>query len=128
MFGTVLFGETYMASPGPIIESVSGTAMLELHADHLVPGWEPIPQGSRIVLSVRFSNLAGEPAEPSTVACQTISPAGQTETLFVSRAGLGVWEASRIVGLPGRWEYRFTGGGRVIAAEESVFWVANSNF
>lgn len=128
MLGSVYFGQVPMGDSGISPEAISGIVTLEILADKPIPPWEPVPQGTQLVLVSRFSNETGEMVEPSIVTCKIISPNETVSTLPVMRVGLGIWHATLTTMIPGKWEYRFVGNGAVIGAEEGVFWIANSKF
>jgi|HubBroStandDraft_5_1064220.scaffolds.fasta_scaffold02869_8 hypothetical protein len=86
-----------------------------------------IIQGNVVRLTVVFTNEVEEPAEPSTVKCSIKQPNGIIETPTPLRDSLGAWHQDVLAVSPGRWEYRWSGTGVVVAAAESDFWVQNSD-
>jgi hypothetical protein len=86
-----------------------------------------IIQGNIVMLSVAFTSRSGEAVEPTAVQCFIRMPNGTIEKLTPTRDGVGLWHQNITVGSPGPWEYRWVGTGVVTAANESSFWVANSD-
>lgn len=86
-----------------------------------------ITQGNEVVLSASFSNEGGTMADPTAVVCRVRDPTGAITTPTATKVDMGVWTVTFPVGAPGKWEYGFFGSGAIVAASESVFWVANSN-
>lgn len=88
---------------------------------------EPIFQGNIVTLEVVFRNKTLEAVEPTLVDCSVREPNGTIEKLSPTRDSVGSWHRNITVGRPGRWEYRWAGTGVVTAANESSFWVENSD-
>lgn len=88
---------------------------------------DTIVQGNLVEVKATFTNsMTGIAVEPSVVLFSLRRPDGSIEKPSATNDGTGLWHANIIVGLPGRWRYRWAGTGVVTAATEGAFWVANS--
>jgi hypothetical protein len=126
VYGASYYGNACYGGSSEIAPVVTAEIVLVLRTNPPVPPSQPIPLGNDITITATFLN-EGELVEPSTVTCELELPTASTETVSVTRDGLGRWEALLRPTLPGRWAYRIQASGAVIAASEGVFWIANSN-
>jgi hypothetical protein len=126
MYGASAYGNTYYGGEGAVSPIITAELVLEIRTSPQMPSTEPIPLGNDIAIMASFLD-ADEAVEPTTVVCEIRSPQGTISRPSVERVSLGVWQTIVAASLPGRWEYRVQAGGNVIAAGESVYWVANSS-
>ena len=126
MYGAIYYGNAYYGGATPVAPIITAELLLAIRTSPQMPPMEPIPLGNDIAIVATFLN-AGEAVEPATVICETRSPQGAVARPSMERSSLGVWQAIVAASLPGRWEYRVQAGGNVVAAGESVYWVANSS-
>lgn len=83
---------------------------------------------TRVGLYVTFRNRDGALADPTTVVCKVLSPAGATTTPTVTQDGTGLYHTEVTLTEEGTWSYRFEGTGTVVAAFEENIRVADSAF
>lgn len=78
--------------------------------------------GDEIEVTANFTNLAGTPANPTTVTLRVLTPAGVASTVAASNTGtVGQYRGVISITEAGTWRYRFAGTGAVTAAEEGAF-------
>ena len=87
--------------------------------------------GNAVILQGVFTDLTGNPVNPTTVICRTRDPAYALVTYSgssVTQVGVGIYEVTITPALPGVWYYRFEGTGAVIAGGEFKFEIKPSIF
>jgi hypothetical protein len=81
--------------------------------------------GTRVRVTLTFSDLAGAPADPTTVTLKLLSPADGTVTTYTSltRESTGVYHQDiDTTGFAhGTWVYRGEGAGALVAVAENAF-------
>lgn len=82
--------------------------------------------GTPVELTVTFTNLAGDPTDPSTVVCKVKKP-DDTESDFtgtdLANDDTGVYSTIFVADQVGDWRYRWEGSGALVAATEAIFTV-----
>lgn len=79
--------------------------------------------GDSVRLTATFTNLAGSLTNPTTVVCTIRRPDGNSSTLSNSTSSTGVYTADVTVDQSGEWNYRWSGTGALVVAEEGSFYV-----
>ena len=80
--------------------------------------------GDLVEVTAAFTNLEGVATNPTAVVLRVVKPDGTASTVTASNTGtVGEYAGSVTVDQAGLWEYRFTGSGAVVAAEEGRFLV-----
>lgn len=91
------------------------------------------PVGNTIRVTAAFTNSAGTAIDPTAVYCTVLSPAGVTTTYQYGVDGALIKDSTGNYHLDidassaGEWRYRWYSTGTGKAAEESVFWVDDSD-
>lgn len=67
--------------------------------------------GKVTVLVGRFTDASGNPVDPTTVTVTITAPDGTPSTQAATKATTGVWEYTYTPGVPGQYQYVFTGTG-----------------
>lgn len=66
-------------------------------------------------LTGTFTDINGNPADPTTITVQVHSPSGQVNMYTPTRDSIGVYHYDLLLNAPGVWLYRFIGTGAVTA-------------
>lgn len=79
-------------------------------------------------LSGAFTDENGDPADPTTVTVQILTPGNIETTETPIRDGAGLYHYDVTLTTPGTWQYRFIGTGAVVAqtADRSLY--VNASF
>jgi hypothetical protein len=87
--------------------------------------------GDQRRITGRFTDIAGDPADPSNVTLTIREPDGTIITKTggeISNPTVGTYHFDHtIAAKPGRCVYRWEGAGAVIASGENEFWVRHRN-
>ncbi len=126
MYGTSYYGGAPYAGTALLPTAQPAQIVLTVRTNPPLPSSAPIPLGNDIIIDATFLGEAGELIEPSTVTCELEGPRGSMENPAMTQQSVGRWQTMIRPTLPGRWVYRIQANGTVIAAEEGVFWIANS--
>lgn len=81
---------------------------------------------SSVTLTATFTNIAGIPANPTTVVLTVKSPSGVTSTPSVTNTSTGVYTATFSLTAPGRWSYEWQATGAIEVATDGVIDVRSS--
>jgi ABC-type Fe3+ transport system substrate-binding protein len=89
--------------------------------------------GDRARLEVGFTNLAGNPTDPTAVTLKVKAPGTAVVTYTFGVGGTivkdstGNYHADIDITVPGKWHYRWTGTGALVVVEETSLFVRKSN-
>lgn len=89
--------------------------------------------GDRIYLQGTFTGEDDALADPTAIVCKVKDPSGNVTTYTyalaqITRVSLGVFRVSIDLDESGTWYYRFVGTGLIVAADETEFFVEESEF
>lgn len=76
--------------------------------------------GDRVMLSATFKASDGVGTDPTTVVLKVMAPDGTSTTPTPTSEGFGVYWHPLDLTQAGRWVFRWTGTGAVIATEEGT--------
>lgn len=77
--------------------------------------------GTAVTVSETFNNLAGNPANPSTVTLRIRKPDGTVLTPTPTSAVTGIWTSIVVPDQAGIWEVGWAGTGTVTKTSEGRF-------
>lgn len=84
--------------------------------------------GTQVRLSVAFTDVDGNPADPTTVVCRVRNCGGSISTPTVLQDGTGLYHVDVLLSSTGNWFYRFEGSGALIAVADAQINVTPSPF
>ena len=91
-------------------------------------------KGDKVRFSASFTDLIGNPADPTTVTVKIKDPAGRSTTYVylvdaeVVKDATGEYHIDIIITQTGIWYQRWEGTGAIMAAEEDSITVRTSEF
>lgn len=93
----------------------------------------PYDIGDEVVVTAEFTDgdpqsaTYGELVDPTTVVAYSKSPSGTVAPLVVTKAAVGIYQATITPDAAGRWDYRFEGSGENVGVQEDWFRVKSPN-
>jgi hypothetical protein len=87
---------------------------------------DPIYVGTSVRVTGTFTDLDGNPADPSTATLTLQDPEGADTSPAVVHPGVGEFYGESEVEVPGTWRYRWEGEGALVVADEGEFYVRES--
>jgi hypothetical protein len=79
--------------------------------------------GDLVRLSVIFTDIAGVPADPTTVSLRVRRAGSTTTYASATNPATGEYYQDVSIDTAGVWIYRWIGSGAIVAAEEGQFFV-----
>ena len=79
--------------------------------------------GNIIRLTAVFRDATGALVDPSAVEFRVVAPGTAVSVVAGTKASTGEWYADVTASTPGKWAFRATASGAVVAAAEGTFQV-----